>query len=142
MADKKAAAAVDAAAAGNEHVVEETIRDLKKIQGFGSYLIINNDGIVIKFENMQLRTAVHYAHLVLSLTGKASKYLKDLFEAPDNEMETLRLRTGVYEMIIAQSGNFTLIVTQTKLDPAAVADAEKKEGAAGEPGAVGEEKKE
>ena len=145
MADKKAAADAAAAASGSEHVVEETIRDLKKIPGFGAYLIINNDGIVIKYENMQLRTAVHYAHLVLALTGKASKYVKDLFEAPDNEVESIRLRTSAYEMIIAQMGNFTLIVTQTKLDP--VASEEKKgEGAAGAGGeAAGgavEEKKE
>jgi len=130
MAEKKAAADAAAAAAGTEHVVEETIRDLKKIPGFGAYLIINNDGIVIKYENMQLKTAVHYAHLVLSLTGKASKYIRDLFESPDNEVDSIRLRTSAYEMIIAQMGNFTLIVTQTKLDPVAI-EGEKKEGAAG-----------
>ena len=32
---------------------------------------------------MSYRTAVHYAHQVLALTGKASKYIRDLFEAPD-----------------------------------------------------------
>ena len=143
MAEKKAAIDAAAAATGSEHVVEETIRDLKKLPGFGAYVIINTDGIVIKFENMQLRTAVHYAHLVLSLTGKASRYLRDLFEAPDNEVESIRLRTNAYEMIIAQMGNFTIIVTQTKLDPVA-ADAPKgeagAEGAAKE-GAASEEKK-
>lgn len=43
----------------------------------------NSLGIVIKYENMTYRTAVHYAHLVLSLYGKASKYIRDLFEHPD-----------------------------------------------------------
>jgi dynein light chain roadblock-type len=132
MADKKAAAPAEAA---NENIVEETIRDLKKISGFSSYLIINNDGIVIKFENMQMRTAVHYAHLVLSLAGKASRYVRDLFEAPDNEVESIRLRTAAYEMIIAQVSNFTMIVTQAKIDPA-VAGAE----AVQVPGAEGEKK--
>lgn len=84
MADKKKAEeAAAAAAGGNEHIVEETIRDLKKIPGFAGYVILNNDGIVIKYENMSLRSAVHYAHQVLSLSGKASKYIRDLFEAPD-----------------------------------------------------------
>lgn len=32
---------------------------------------------------MSYRTAVHHAHLVLSLCNKASKYLRDLFEPPD-----------------------------------------------------------
>lgn len=143
MAEKKAEAAAAAAASGNEHAVEETIGELKKIPGFSSYLIINNDGIVIKYENMQLKTAVHYAHLVLSLSGKASKYIRDLFEAPDNEVESIRLRTSAYEMIVAQAGNFTIIVTQAKLDVVAVGD-EKKEGVAGEEKKDGaaEEKKE
>ena len=40
-------------------------------------------GIVIKYENMQLKTALHQASLVLSLASKATKYVKELFEAPD-----------------------------------------------------------
>lgn len=40
-------------------------------------------GIVIKYENMTYRTAVHHAHLVLGLYGKGSKYIRDLFEHPD-----------------------------------------------------------
>ena len=129
MADKKAAAPAES---GNENIVEETIRDLKKISGFFSYLILNNDGIVIKFENMQMRTAVHYAHLVLSLAGKASRYVRDLFEAPDNEVESIRLRTSAYEMIIAQVGNFTMIVTQAKVDPAVGSTEAVQAGAGGE----------
>lgn len=40
-------------------------------------------GIVIKYENMSYKTAVHHAHQVLSLAGKANKYVRDLFEPPD-----------------------------------------------------------
>lgn len=47
------------------------------------YILILILGIVIKYEHMSYRTAVHHAHLVLSLCGKASKYLRDLFEPPD-----------------------------------------------------------
>lgn len=32
---------------------------------------------------MSYRTAVHYAHVVLSLHSKASKYARDLFDPPD-----------------------------------------------------------
>jgi dynein light chain roadblock-type len=56
---------------------------LKRIPGFSAYAILNNDGIVIKYENMSYRAAVHHAHQVLSLSGKASRYIRDLFEAPD-----------------------------------------------------------
>lgn len=112
---------------GNE--VDDVIRDLKRIPGFSAYAILNNDGIVIKYENMTYKSAVHHAHEVLSLIGKASKYVKDLFDAPDNEVESIRLRTLEYEMIIAQSGNFTVIVTQnpTKSDKKVGIDKEKEE---------------
>ena len=43
----------------------------------------NTTGIVIKYENMSYRTAVHYAHVVLSLHSKASKYARDLFDPLD-----------------------------------------------------------
>jgi hypothetical protein len=40
-------------------------------------------GIIIKYENMSYKTAVHHAHLILSLTAKATKYVRDLFDPPD-----------------------------------------------------------
>lgn len=99
------------AASGGE--VDDVIRDLKRIPGFAAYAILNNDGIIIKYENMSYKDAVHHAHLVLSLCSKASRYMRDLLEAPDNEVESIRLRTNEYEMIIAQHANFTLIATQS-----------------------------
>ncbi len=123
-------AAADAAPQGTDHVVEETIRDLKKVRGFHGYVILNNDGIVIKYENMSYRTAVHYSHQVLGLTSKASKYIRELFDAPDNEVESIRLRTLQHELIIAQMGNFTIIATHIKqeaiVEAAAVAGTEEK----------------
>jgi hypothetical protein len=54
-----------------------------------------------------------------------------------NEVESIRLRTAEYEMIIAQHGNFTLCVTQdrdtgakSEAKGAAGAEGEKKEGEA------------
>jgi hypothetical protein len=81
---------------------------------------------------MTYRTAVHYAHLVLSLYGKASKYIRDLFEHPDNEVESIRMITKDYEMVIAQHGNFTLVATHTKNKPEVkvAVEGEKKEGEA------------
>ena len=32
---------------------------------------------------MSYRTALHHANAVLGLAGKASKYIKELFDAPD-----------------------------------------------------------
>jgi predicted regulator of Ras-like GTPase activity (Roadblock/LC7/MglB family) len=146
--------------ASNE--LEEMIKELKKNPGFKSYIILNNDGIVIKWDqptpssapttaaavaggaapaaggapapgapapssgNEQGLTylkAVHHAHQVLGLCAKAKHYIRELRELippPDNEVENIRLRTDDHELIAAQYGNFTLIVTQedaTKIRP-------------------------
>lgn len=55
-----------------------------------------------------------------------------LYSALQNEVESIRMITKNYEMIIAQHGNFTLVVTQSKVKAeevkVAVEGAEKKEG--------------
>jgi hypothetical protein len=67
---------------------------------------------VIKYENMDYKKALHYSHQILTLYAKAAQYTRELFDAPDNEVESIRLKTEDYEMVIAQLGNFTLILTQ------------------------------
>ncbi|KAJ1463316.1 hypothetical protein M885DRAFT_504972 [Pelagophyceae sp. CCMP2097] len=119
---------------GNQpNEVDEVIKELKKNTGFNAYVIMNNDGIVIRHEHMEYKTAVHHAYLVLSLCSKARKHMRDLLDAPENEVESVRLKTDLYEMIISQHGNFTLVVIQME-EPAAVAleAAEVVEGAEGE----------
>mmetsp|Transcript_7874 Transcript_7874/g.11960 ORF Transcript_7874/g.11960 Transcript_7874/m.11960 type:complete len:122 (-) Transcript_7874:83-448(-) len=95
-----------------ENEVDEVIKELKKNKGCHGYVIMNNDGIVIRHEQMEYKTAVHHAYLVLDLCAKAKDHIRQLFEAPENEVESLRLKTCFYEMIISQYGNFTLVVLQ------------------------------
>ena len=92
---------------------------------------------------------------MLDLCTKAREHIKTLFESPENEVESLRLKTDFYarmpasalraarpdapppqEMIVSQHNNFTLVVIQMEevAIPVAVTG-EKKEG-------EGEEKKE
>lgn len=40
-------------------------------------------GIVIKYENMEYKRAVHQAHLVLDLCAKSRRYIRELFDPPD-----------------------------------------------------------
>lgn len=63
--------------------VDDIIQDLKKNAGFHSYLILNNDGIVIKYENMSLKTALHFSYHVLGLTQRATSALRTLLQPPD-----------------------------------------------------------
>ncbi|OWZ14897.1 hypothetical protein PHMEG_00011544 [Phytophthora megakarya] len=100
-----------AAAAPNE--VEEVIKQLKTKPGFSSYILMNNDGIVVKYENVEYKEAIMYAYHVLSLYSRTKKHLQKLFPDPtDSEIEWLRLRTKMHEMVIAQHLRFTLVVLQ------------------------------
>lgn len=61
------------------------MKDLQKTPGFRAYLILNNEGIVLKWgqvgeESMSYETALKYSHHVLSLCDKSKVYVKDLFE--------------------------------------------------------------
>ena len=72
---------------------------MKKVPGFLSYIILNNDGIVIRWDQQQqsgtsnnngassvqgakmtYEKAVQYSHLVLDLCGKCKSHVKELFE--------------------------------------------------------------
>lgn len=100
-----------AANAPNE--IEEVIKQLKAKPGFSSYILMNNDGIVIKHENIEYKEAVMHAYHVLSLFGRTRKHIQKLFPDPnESEIEWLRLRTKLHEMIIAQHLRFTLVVLQ------------------------------
>ena len=55
--------------------------------------------------------------------------MRTLFESPENELESIRLKTDFYEMIISQMGNFTLVVIQKEELPVDAEEA--KEGEEG-----------
>ncbi|RLN14830.1 hypothetical protein BBJ28_00010673 [Nothophytophthora sp. Chile5] len=100
-----------AAAAPSE--IEEVIKQLKSRPGFSSYLLMSNDGIVVKYENLEYKEAIMHAYHVLSLYSRTKKHLQQLFPDPsDSEMDWLRLRTKMHEMLIAQHLRFTLVVLQ------------------------------
>jgi dynein light chain roadblock-type len=100
-----------AANAPNE--IEEVIKQLKSKPGFASYILMNNDGIVVKHENIEYKEAVMHAYHVLSLFGRTKKHLQKLLpDASENEIDWVRLRTKLHEMVIAQHLRFTLVVLQ------------------------------
>ena len=94
------------------------MKGLKKLPGFKAYIILNNDGIVIKWDTlsekntMSYQKAVQHSHHILDLCSKSKTHIKELFDPGENHVESIRLRTEEYEMIVAQQGNFTLVVIQ------------------------------
>lgn len=125
-------------AAPNE--IDEAIKQLKTKPGFSSYILMNNDGIVVKFENVEYREAVMHAYHVLSLFARTKKHVAKLFPDPgEHEVEWLRLRTRLHEMIIAQHLRFTLVVLQKAEPPASGAPEPAGRAGGEEPAAAKEE---
>lgn len=96
------------------HPVDEVINQMKEVAGFAGFVICNNDGVVLRHENVEPRDkgGIHHAYHALDLCNKARDHVRILFEAPENELESVRLKTDDYEMIISQVGSYTLCVMQ------------------------------
>ena len=122
--------------------IDELLKDLKKTPGFKAYLILNSDGIVIRWDqkqvdqqledggggggettanisssnnNKQIMTyqrAVQHAHHITELYNKSTAHIKELFDPEDGPVENVRLRTHEYEMIVSSLGLYTLAVFQ------------------------------
>ena len=60
------------------------INGLKDNPGFKAYIILNNDGVVLKWDQegdkMPYEKAVQYSHHVLELYDKGTRQIKELFD--------------------------------------------------------------
>ena len=96
--------------------IDELLKDLKKKPGFKAYLILNSDGIVIRWDQvgtqMPYQRAVHHANQITELYNKSTAHIKELFDPEDGPVENVRIRAGKYEMIVSSLGSFTLAVFQ------------------------------
>jgi predicted regulator of Ras-like GTPase activity (Roadblock/LC7/MglB family) len=72
--------------------VDEIMKDLKRYPGFKAYIIMTNDGIVIRWDqvdsDMPYERAVHHASLVLDLCSKTKTHMQNLFEVRIQQGET------------------------------------------------------
>ena len=93
--------------------VDEILNDLQRTPGFKDYIILNNDGIVIRHTMESNEIAVQHAHHITELYNKSVAQIQDLFDHPDdNRVENVRMRTEKYEMIVSSVGSYTLAVFQ------------------------------
>lgn len=93
--------------------VDEILKDLQRTPGFKDYIILNNDGIVIRHTMESNERAVQHAHHITELYNKSVAQIQDLFDHPDdNRVENVRMRTEKYEMIVSSVGSYTLAVFQ------------------------------
>jgi predicted regulator of Ras-like GTPase activity (Roadblock/LC7/MglB family) len=101
-------------AQNQENEIDELLKDLKKTPGFKSYLVLNGDGIVIRWDQvgapMQYQRAVQHAHHITEIYNKSAARIKELFDPDDGQVENVRIRTEEYEMIVSSLGLYTLAV--------------------------------
>ena len=89
------------------------LHEIEKMPGFKSFVVCNNQGIVLRYIGMEYTEAVHIATLCLDLMEKSKAGSATLFPSIDAEVENVRLKTKKYELIMSQINNFTLIVNQS-----------------------------
>eukprot|EP00349_Pseudokeronopsis_sp_Brazil_P001937 CAMPEP_0202959048 /NCGR_PEP_ID=MMETSP1396-20130829/3320_1 /ASSEMBLY_ACC=CAM_ASM_000872 /TAXON_ID= /ORGANISM="Pseudokeronopsis sp., Strain Brazil" /LENGTH=123 /DNA_ID=CAMNT_0049677429 /DNA_START=23 /DNA_END=394 /DNA_ORIENTATION=+ len=95
--------------------VQEQLNHLMSLPGAEGYVIINNDGIPVKYHPEESLPAVQYAALIADLVMKTKHTLKHL-NSGDADFEYLRMRTKQdTEMIITDyihpgSGNEYILV--------------------------------
>jgi len=96
--------------------IDELLKDLTRTPGFKAYLILNSDGIVIRWDHagtaMPYPRAVQHAHHITALYHKSAAHARALCGPEDGPVEHVRMRTGEYEMIVSSLGAFTLAVFQ------------------------------
>eukprot|EP00979_Chaetoceros_neogracilis_P005245 scaffold927_cov240-Chaetoceros_neogracile.AAC.5 len=94
--------------------IDDLIKGLRGNPGFKAYIVLNNDGVVLRWDQegskMPYEKAVQYSHHVLDLYDKGARQMNELFDAEDNNIENIRLRTKDYELIAAQEGDYILVV--------------------------------
>jgi dynein light chain roadblock-type len=109
--------------------VDETIKMLKKNEGFDSFVLLRSDGIVIRWEGMQYPQALKYAANALSLVEKSASFTRDLLEPSENQLQSLRLKcfefdkNTKHEVIISQIGTFLMLCIQKEVQPEAEEEA-------------------
>ena len=95
--------------------VQEQLNHLMSLHGAIGYVVINNDGIPVKYHPEESLPAVQYAALIADLVSKTKHILKTLNNG-DTDFEYLRMRTKFdTEMIITDyihpgSGNEYILV--------------------------------
>eukprot|EP01083_Nonionella_stella_P013818 38864_1 len=112
---------------GENH--EDILKSMTKEGGVRGWIVVNWEGIPIKYQGYTDSEAVSYAGAIMGLVDKTSLFLnqefvEDMIPSATNTVETIQLRTPKNELIIAPHPKFILICVY---DPTYV-EPEKEEG--------------
>ena len=92
--------------------IEETLERIKGHAGVEGYVIINNDGEVLrKLPTMSADYARELGEEIYNLAQKARHVVRDL--KPSNELQYLRLRTRSKEIMVSPGKDFLVVIIQS-----------------------------
>ena len=96
--------------------VEETLNRINTHMGVLGVIIVNKKGVAIKTTMPQQET-IDTGSLISTFTDKAQMTIKTLHK--EEEITFIKIRSSMYEIMIAPDKEFTLIVLQD--DPSNIA---------------------
>mmetsp|Transcript_22354 Transcript_22354/g.26918 ORF Transcript_22354/g.26918 Transcript_22354/m.26918 type:complete len:99 (+) Transcript_22354:61-357(+) len=94
--------------------VEATLQRINSHKGVLGTIIVNDEGQAIR-TTAEASVTAQYAELIPQMASMARSLVRDL--DPQNDLQFLRIRSKMHEIMVAPDNEFTLIVIQ---DPTAV----------------------
>jgi len=89
--------------------VEETLNRINTHMGVLGVIIVNKKGVAIK-STMKQEETINNGSLISQFLDKATNTIKSLHAEED--ITFIKIRSAIYEIMIAPSGEFTMIVLQ------------------------------
>eukprot|EP00245_Coleochaete_scutata_P010011 TRINITY_DN3431_c0_g5_i1.p1 TRINITY_DN3431_c0_g5~~TRINITY_DN3431_c0_g5_i1.p1 ORF type:complete len:100 (-),score=15.57 TRINITY_DN3431_c0_g5_i1:36-335(-) len=94
--------------------VEATLQRINGHKGVIGTIIVDSEGNAIRTTFTDAETTAQYTSLIPSLAAMARSTVRDL--DPQNDLQFLRIRSKMHEILVSPDNEFTLIVIQ---DPSA-----------------------
>lgn len=92
--------------------VEETLNRIKTHKGVKGVIVVNLKGVAIR-STMDQEATINYGALINQFTQNAQRAVKSMH--PDEDVMFIRIRSVMYEIMVAPDRDFQMIVIQ---DPA------------------------
>ena len=87
--------------------VEETLNRINTHMGVLGVIIVNKKGVAIK-STMNQEETINNGSLITQFMDKANNTIKSLL--PNEEITFIKIRSSIYEIMIAPDREFTMIV--------------------------------
>eukprot|EP00762_Andalucia_godoyi_P006909 ANDGO_08272.mRNA.1 hypothetical protein GUITHDRAFT_93470 len=93
-------------------VVDELVNRMSGTPGVEGIVILNADGIPVKSTLPDRQQDLAYAALICDLVAKGRQAVRMLDALGDDTVQTIRLRSEQYEIVIAPEKDVTMIIIQ------------------------------